>query len=68
MSNNSIHTQFLQQAITLAQDNAKQGDRPFGFSSQAIYEQLGIRLTPQPLPLIKLATGITAAQLYAIKH
>lgn len=152
MSNNSIHTQFLQQAITLAQDNAKQGGRPFGavlvkegkilatgvneiihshdpsthaemeairhatreqknpslkgcviyasghpcpmclaaivlsgieavyyafdnhdaepfgFSSQAIYKQLGIRLTPQPLPLIKLDTGITAAQLYVIKH
>lgn len=37
---------------------------PFGFSSQEIYSRLGITLSPQPLPLIKLDTGINAAQLY----
>lgn len=37
---------------------------PFGFSSQEIYSRLGITLSPQPLPLIKLDTGINATQLY----
>lgn len=50
------------EAVYYAFDN--NDAEPFGFSSQPIYNKLGITLKPQPLPLIKLDTGISAAQLY----
>lgn len=37
---------------------------PFGLSSAASYSALRMPLTPPPLPLTKLDTGVTAAQLY----
>ncbi len=37
---------------------------PYGFSSEAAYRAMGVSLTPPPLPMTQLETGVTAAQLY----
>lgn len=37
---------------------------PYGLSSAAAYEALRLPLVPPPLPLTRLDTGVTAAQLY----
>ncbi len=49
-------------AVYYAFDNADAA--PFGFDSSAAYQQLGLPLAPQPLPLAKLAVTMTAADLY----
>lgn len=49
-------------AVYYAFDNADAA--PFGFDSTAAYQQLGLPLAPQPLPLIKLSVSMTAADLY----
>ena len=36
----------------------------YGLSSATLYQRLGIQLEPAPLLLLRLDTGITAAQLY----
>lgn len=37
---------------------------PFGFSSEATYQAMGVSLSTPPLPMTQLDTGVTAAQLY----
>ena len=37
---------------------------PYGMSAEPAYRALGLPLLPQPLPMIQLDTGVTAAQLY----
>lgn len=37
---------------------------PYGLSSEAVYQKLGVSLQPQPLPLTRLDVGVSAAQLY----
>ena len=49
-------------AVYYAFDNADAA--PFGFDSTAAYQKLGLPLAPQPLPLVKLAVTMTAADLY----
>ncbi len=49
-------------AVYYAFDNADAA--PFGFDSTAAYQTLGLPLAPPPLPLVKLAVSITAAELY----
>lgn len=48
--------------VFYAFDNADAA--PYGLSTQAVYERLGMRLDPPPLPMTRLDTGINAAQLY----
>lgn len=48
--------------VVYAFDN--QDAEPYGESSDATYRRLGITLQPPPLPMDKLDTGITAAQMY----
>lgn len=49
-------------AIYYAFDNAEAA--PFGMSSDPTYAALGMEPKPTPLPLIRIDTGVTAAQLY----
>ncbi len=49
-------------AVYYAFDNADAA--PFGFDSTAAYQTLGLPLAPPPLPLVKLAVTMTAADLY----
>lgn len=49
-------------AVYYAFDNADAA--PFDFDSTAAYQKLGLPLAPPPLPLVKLAVSITAAELY----
>jgi tRNA(Arg) A34 adenosine deaminase TadA len=51
--------------VYYAFDNADAA--PYGFSSGATYAALRLALTPPPLPMTKLAVGITAAELYGSK-
>jgi guanine deaminase len=37
---------------------------PYGLSSEAAYQRLGLVLDPPPLPLTRLDLGVTAAALY----
>ena len=37
---------------------------PFNLSSEGTYQRLRLSLTPPPLPIARVDTGITAAQLY----
>jgi guanine deaminase len=37
---------------------------PYGLSSEAAYQRLGLSLDPPPLPLTRLDVGMTAASLY----
>lgn len=37
---------------------------PWGMSAEPAYRALGLPVLPQPLPMIQLDTGVTAAQLY----
>lgn len=37
---------------------------PYGLSSEGIYQRLRLSLEPAPLPITRIDTGITAAQLY----
>ncbi len=48
--------------VFFAFDNADA--RPYGLSSEGAYQRLRLPLAPPPLPLTRLDTGITAAQLY----
>lgn len=49
-------------AVYYAFDN--QDAAPYGLSSEAAYQALRLPLAPPPLPLTRLDTGVTAAQLY----
>ncbi|WP_421166751.1 nucleoside deaminase [Aeromonas dhakensis] len=49
-------------AVYYAFDN--EDATPFGFDSTAAYHKLGLPLAPAPLPLIKLPSPLTAAELY----
>lgn len=49
-------------AVYYAFDN--QDAAPYGFDSSMSYARLGLSLAPPPLPLIKLASPISAATLY----
>lgn len=48
--------------VFFAFDNADA--TPYGLSSEGTYQRLGLSLTPPPLPISRIDTGITAAQLY----
>ena len=48
--------------VYYAFDNADAA--PYGMSSEAAYTALGIQLEPTPVPLIRVDTELTAAQLY----
>jgi tRNA(Arg) A34 adenosine deaminase TadA len=48
--------------VFFAFDNADA--QPYGLSSEGAYQRLRMPLQPPPLPLVRLDTGITAAQLY----
>ncbi len=48
--------------VFFAFDNADAA--PYGLSSEGTYQRLGLQLIPPPLPITRLDTGITAAQLY----
>lgn len=48
--------------VFFAFDNADA--QPYGLSSEGAYQRLRMPLQPPPLPLTRLDTGITAAQLY----
>ena len=37
---------------------------PYGLSSEGTYQRLRLSLTPAPLPITRIETGITAEQLY----
>ena len=37
---------------------------PYDMSSDAAYAAMGLALEPAPLPMIRVATGVTAAQIY----
>lgn len=50
------------QRVVYAFDNADAA--PYGLSSAAAYEALRLPLDPPPLPLARLDTGASAAQLY----
>lgn len=49
-------------AVYYAFDNAAAA--PFGMSSDATYAALGMEPKPSPLPLIRIDTDVTAAQVY----
>ena len=48
--------------VFFAFDNADAA--PYGLSSEGTYQRLGITLSPQPLPIARVDSGISAAQLY----
>ena len=48
--------------VFFAFDN--QDAAPYGLSSEGTYQRLRLSLTPQPLPITRIDTGIRAAQLY----
>ena len=48
--------------VFFAFDNADAA--PYGLSSEGTYQRLRLSLTPPPLPITRIDTGITAAQLY----
>ena len=48
--------------VFYAFDNADAA--PYGLSSGAAYAALGLALEPTPLPMVRVDTGVTAAQLY----
>ena len=48
--------------VFFAFDNADAA--PYNLSSEGTYQRLGIQLNPPPLPITRIDTGITAAQLY----
>ena len=48
--------------VFFAFDNADAA--PYGLSSEGTYQRLGITLRPQPLPIARVDSGISAAQLY----
>ena len=48
--------------VFFAFDNADA--TPYGLSSEGTYQRLRLSLTPPPLPITRIDTGITAAQLY----
>jgi tRNA(Arg) A34 adenosine deaminase TadA len=48
--------------VFFAFDN--QDAAPYGLSSEASYQRLRLSLTPPPLPMERIATGISAEQLY----
>ena len=48
--------------VFFAFDNADAA--PYNLSSEGIYQRLGIQLNPPPLPIARIDTGISAAQLY----
>lgn len=48
--------------VFFAFDNADAA--PYGLSSEGVYQRLGLRLQPPPLPIERLDLGISAAQLY----
>ena len=50
------------QQVFFAFDNADAA--PYGLSSEGTYQRLGIALVPPPLPITRIDTGISAAQLY----
>ena len=50
------------QQVFFAFDNADAA--PYGLSSEGTYQRLGIALIPPPLPITRVDTGISAAQLY----
>lgn len=50
------------QAIYYAFDNADAA--PFGMSSDPTYTALGMAPKPAPVPITRIDTGVTAAQLY----
>ena len=37
---------------------------PYGLSSEGTYQRLRLRLSPPPLPIARVETGVSAAQLY----
>ena len=48
--------------VFFAFDNADA--TPYGLSSEGTYQRLRLSLNPSPLPIARVDTGITAAQLY----
>ena len=48
--------------VFFAFDNADAA--PYGLSSEGTYQRLRLSLDPAPLPITRIDTGITAAQLY----
>ena len=48
--------------VFYAFDNADAA--PYGLSSDAAYAALGLALAPTPLPMVRVETGVTAAQVY----
>jgi len=48
--------------VFFAFDN--QDAAPYGLSSEGTYQRLRLSLTPPPLPITRIDTGIRAAQLY----
>ena len=48
--------------VLYAFDNADAA--PYGLSSDAAYAALGLALAPTPLPMVRVDTGVTAAQVY----
>ncbi|MNV72114.1 Guanine deaminase [compost metagenome] len=48
--------------VFFAFDNADAA--PYNLSSEGTYQRLGIPLNPPPLPITRIDTGISAAQLY----
>lgn len=48
--------------VFYAFDNADAA--PYGLSSDAAYAALGLALAPTPLPMVRVDTGVTAAQVY----
>ena len=37
---------------------------PYGLSSEGTYQRLRLSLDPSPLPIVRVETGVSAAQLY----
>lgn len=50
------------ETVYYAFDNADAA--PYGMSSEAAYAAMGLALAPTPLPMVRVNTGVTAAQLY----
>ena len=48
--------------VLFAFDNADA--QPYGLSSEGTYQRLRLSLSPAPLPITRIDTGITAEQLY----